>query len=143
MTYSYLPLPIAALLRNLEQERATQAVRPDDKTATWHVFRYSDVARVLTDARYFGAARSSRSALSASFHPQLPQTDPQRHMVVRKLMREAVTPGTVAKLQSSVESTVGRLLDPLLPAGKLEVMSYLTQPLATAVLAGFLGDPAF
>src|SRR4051812_5921878 len=141
MAYRYLPTPIAAHLRNLEQERETQPVRPDDKTATWHVFRYSDVARVLTDSRYFGVARSSRSDLAAAFHPQLQQRDPQRHMVVRQLLQMAITPRTVSRLQAYVERTVGELLDPLLPAGKLEVISDLTRPLATAVLAELLGDP--
>jgi cytochrome P450 len=63
-------------------------------------------------------------------------------MVVRALWQQAVTPRTGTQLQSFVEGAVGELLDPLLPAGKLEVMSELARPLTTAVLAALLGDPA-
>jgi len=142
VAYEYLPAPVVSHLRNLEQERESQPVRQDEETATWHVFRYSDVARVLTDARHFGAARSAGSVLSASFHLQLPRMDPQRHIVVRKLWQKAITPRAVSQLQPYVERTVGELLDPLLPAGKLEVISDLARPLATSVLEESLGDPA-
>jgi cytochrome P450 family 109 len=137
-----LPAPIALCLGELRYRRETRPVWHDEKTDTWHVYRYSDVLHVLTDTRAFGAPRFSGECLSAgSALSQSPAVVAQRQPVVRKLMREALTPRAVSKMQPYVERTALALLDPLLPAGKLEVMSQLAWPLASATLGEFVGVP--
>ena len=137
-----LPAPIAVRLGSFRHKRETEPVEYDDHADTWHVYRYADVLRVLTDARHFGAARGAHSYFSAlsAFSPS-PPINTQRHAVVRTLLQEALDPRTVLQLQPYVEHTAGELLDPLLAAGKLEVMRDLARPLATAVLVELLGVP--
>ena len=144
-----LPAPIASPLRAFQQKRETQPIWHDEKTGTWHIYRYSDVLRVLTDAGNFGAARFSGAHFSASSaFSQSPSMVAGRHAVVRdidlvrRFLSETISPRAVLQLQPYVERTAGELLDPLLPTGRLEVMSDLARPLATGVIAELLGVPA-
>jgi cytochrome P450 len=145
MAYEQLPTPIALHLRSLQYRRESRPVWHDEKTATWHVYRYSDVARVLTDARTFGAAgSSSASYLEFSTFSQLPLPVAQRHSIdhnldlVRPFLSEALTPRAVSRMQPYVERTVSELLGPLLSVGRsgagAEVVSDLARPLASSVL---------
>jgi cytochrome P450 len=139
MAYQHLalPTPIVLHLRSFQAKRETQPVRRDERTGSWHVYRYADVARVLTDARTFGAVHFSGFPISTS--SQSPPLVARRYAVACNLVREALTPRAVMQMQPFIERTVGELLDPLRSAGRLEVMSDLARPLARSVLAELLG----
>jgi cytochrome P450 len=148
MAYEDLPAPIALHLSDFQYRRETQPVWQDEKTGIWHIYRYSDAMRVLTDARNIGAAARSGSYGSAFGGISQPPIVTQRRTIVRNLdlvrpfLSEALTPRAILQMQPYIEHTAGELVDSLLPAGKMEVMSQLAWPLATSVLGEFLGITA-
>lgn len=132
-THLALPSPIVLHLRSFQAKRETQPVWRDEKTGSWHVYRYADVARLLTDARSFAAPGSSHSHFAA-FSQSVPIVT-QRHSIVCDVIREALTPRAVIQMQPIIERNAAQLLDPFRSVGGLEVMSDLARPLASAVLA--------
>ena len=136
-THLALPAPIDLHLRSFQAKRETQPVRRDARTGSWHVYRYADVARVLRDARTFGAVHFSGSLISTS--SQSPSIVAQRYAIACKLMREALTPRAVMQMQPFIERAAGELLDHFRSAGGLEVMRDLARPLARFVLAELPG----
>jgi cytochrome P450 len=110
----------------------------------WHVFRYDDVQRALTEWETFSSDFASqmgsgeqRDALSSSIISQ----DPPRHRSLRSLVSKVFTPRAVADLAPRIQQIADELLAPVIPTGQLDVTQDFGFPLPVTVIAELLGIP--
>jgi cytochrome P450 len=85
--------------------RDTEPVWRDPKTGAWTVFRYADVAAMLTDHESFvsDVAKVHPEAAERS-EGMLISTDPPRHRQLRGLVSKVFTPRAIAQLEGASAS---------------------------------------
>jgi cytochrome P450 len=128
------------------QMRETQPIFFDQNVQAWHIFRYDDVARVLSDHatfssdqnRFIPAEYRDSSPLSSS----ILRMDPPRHRKLRNLVSQAFTPRMVAQMESRIKEITSGLLDQVQALGEMDVIRDLAYPLPVTVIAELLGIPA-
>jgi cytochrome P450 len=137
---------LTALYDWYRQMRETQPVFFDQKIQAWHLFRYDDVARVLSDHATFSSDESSflppeyRNATPIS--SSVLRMDPPRHRKYRQLVSQAFTPRMVAYMESRIKEITNGLLDQVQNLGEMDVIGDLAYPLPITVIAELLGIPA-
>jgi cytochrome P450/predicted dehydrogenase len=113
----------------------------------WHVFRYGDVQRVLSDHATFssssvggppGPGQEHRTPLGAS----LISTDPPRHRQLRALVSQAFTPRAIEGLAPRISAIVQELLDRVAETGRMDLIGDFAYPLPVIVIAQLLGIPS-
>jgi cytochrome P450 len=125
--------------------RATQPVFHENQYNTWHVFRYADVLRVLSEHTTFS---SDPRTLEVEIPREAPilssilRMDPPRHRQLRNLATLAFTPRMVAKLAPRIRAITDELLDAVPSRGEMDVVRDLAYPLPVTVIAELLGIPA-
>jgi cytochrome P450 len=90
------------------QMREAQPVYHDPDWGAWHVFRYADVARVLSDyatfssdeSRYMQAEHRDTSPITSS----ILRMDPPRHRQLRNLVSQAFTPRMAIEAEVPTDS---------------------------------------
>ncbi|MBV9689949.1 MAG: cytochrome P450 [Ktedonobacteraceae bacterium] len=122
-------------------------VRPayfDSKRQVWHVFRYTEVQRVLSNYRGFSPSQKSSSptlensedaAETGTINQGLPS-----HTVLRKLISRMFTPritNVVPKIREIVESLLIRVK----AQGYMDLVDDLAHPLPSIIVAALLGVP--
>jgi cytochrome P450 len=119
--------------------RETAPVYFDPQPSMWHVFRYDDVQRVLSDYASFSSerGRGGDQPLSAS----MISMDPPRHRQLRALATQAFTPRAVDALAPRIQSIVNELLDAVMASGRMDVIGDFGYPLPVIVIAELLGIP--
>jgi len=130
--------------------RTEDPVHWDPFLHVWVVTRYRDVVRVLHD---FSADRTpspeqlTRMGL-AELNPiaqvmvkQMLFLDAPAHTRIRGLAAHAFTPARVEVLRAHIREITDRLLEPVLPAGRMDVIADLAEPLPCIVTAEMLGVP--
>ncbi len=128
--------------------RATQPVFKDPDWGGWHVFRYADVARVLSEYATFSSDghRIERAAGSTGeadpIESSIIRMDPPRHRQLRNLVSQAFTPRMVAQLEPRITAITNELLDHVAAAGEMDVVRDLAYPLPVTVISELLGIPA-
>ena len=128
------------------QMRETQPLFFDPNMQAWNLFRYDDVARVLSDHATFSSDESSflppeyRNATPIS--SSLLRMDPPRHRQLRSLVSQAFTPRMVAQMESRIKEITNGLLDQVQDLGEVDVIRDLAYPLPVTVIAELLGIPA-
>ena len=114
-----------------------------DGHGVWHVFRYADVARVISDPQVFSSAVGRvlpvTQRLSAG---NLLQTDPPRHHTLRRLVGAALRPKVVTGLAPRIAELTRELLDATGGAAEFDLVPALAYPLPVIVIAELLGLPA-
>lgn len=123
-----------------EEMRADPPVFFDERMRAWHVFRYEDVSRVLTDYSRFSS--QAFSAVGSFLQDTLVATDPPDHRKLRNLVNLAFTPRAVARLSERIRQITQELLDQVRPQGKMDIVSDIAFPLPAKVIADLLGVPA-
>jgi cytochrome P450 len=120
--------------------RAGSPVHYYSQHGTWHVFRYGDVQRVLSEYATFSSAQigGSQTPIGAS----LLSTDPPRHRQLRALVSQAFTPRAIEALAPRIAAIVDELLDRVAEAGRMDVIRDIAYPLPVIVIAQLLGIPA-
>jgi cytochrome P450 len=126
--------------------RETQPVYHDEEHGVWHLFRYADVLRGLSDYAVFSS--DPRSAME--WEPEGPEPilesilrlDPPRHRQLRSLATQAFTPRVVAQLAPRIEAITKDLLDKIPMTGEMDVVRDLAYPLPVTVIAELLGIPS-
>ncbi len=126
------------------QMRCAKPVFFDANRGFWHVFRYDDVQRVLSDSATFSSERGRRAGLEteAGLHDSLISTDPPRHRQLRSLVSLAFTPRAVEVLEPRIREIVDGLLDAAAPNGRMDLIWDFAYPLPVIVIAELLGIPA-
>lgn len=127
------------------QMRETQPVYQDPDWGAWHVFRYADVARVLSDyatfssdeSRYARPEYQDNSPISSS----ILRMDPPRHRQLRSLVSQAFTPRMVAQMETRISEITNGLLDQVATKGEMDAIRDLAYPLPVTVIAELLGIP--
>lgn len=119
--------------------RATQPVFKHPDWDGWQVFRYIDVARVLTEYATFSSA--SFEGESDPIGSSILQMDPPRHRQLRNLVSQAFTPRMVAQLEPRITAITNELLDHVASTGEMDVVQDLAYPLPVTVIAELLGIP--
>ena len=114
----------------------------DQQRLTWHVFRYTQLQRVLSDYTTFSSNRGKldpedRGANAAS----LLDLDPPRHRQLRSLVAQAFTPRMVATFDSHIVRLTHNLLDAVIDRGEMDIVSDLAAPLPLSVISEMLGVP--
>jgi cytochrome P450 len=128
------------------QMRETQPVSQDSASGIWHLFRYDDVARVLSDHATFSSDQNrfvpeeyrDLSPISSS----IVRMDPPRHHQLRQLVSQAFTPRMVAQMEARIQKITSGLLDQVQAVGEMDVIRDLAAPLPVTVIAEVLGIPA-
>lgn len=125
--------------------RATQPVFYDPQYSVWHVFRYADVERVLTEYATFSSdARTMEWEGLTDDAPILSsilRMDPPRHRQLRSLATLAFTPRVVAQMEPRIRAITNTLLEQAPATGEIDVIRDLAYPLPVTVIAELLGVP--
>jgi cytochrome P450 len=126
-----------------ERMRETAPVLHDEQTGTWHVFRYDDVQRVLSEHATFSSkiAGDDPSETGQLFAASLITTDPPRHRQLRSLVTQAFTPKAVDALAPRISMLTEDLLNRIAPAGTADLIESLAYPLPVIVIAELMGIP--
>lgn len=127
------------------QMRETQPVYFDPDWGAWHVFRYADVARILSEYtifssdenRFLPAEQRDSSPISSS----ILRMDPPRHRQLRHLVSQAFTPRMVAQMEARIQEITHGLLDQVTAKGEMDAVRDLAYPLPVTVIAELLGIP--
>ncbi|MDQ4010218.1 MAG: cytochrome P450 [Actinomycetota bacterium] len=113
-----------------------------DTYGIWHVFRYADVHRAISETQVFSSntARVVPAAqrLSAG---NLLQTDPPRHHTLRRLIGAAFSPKVVTGLAPRIAEVTHELLNATGGAAEFDLVPALAYPLPVIVIAELLGLP--
>jgi pimeloyl-[acyl-carrier protein] synthase len=138
------PYPLYHRLRNEDP------VHWDPFLHAWVVTRYEEVVRVLQD---FSANRTftpqqleemglfQLSPIAAVMVKQMLFMDPPAHTRLRGLCSQAFTPRRVEMLRARIQGIADRLIDTMLPAGRMDVIRDFAAPLPATVTAELLGVP--
>ncbi|QBD80529.1 cytochrome P450 [Ktedonosporobacter rubrisoli] len=126
--------------------RATQPVFHDEEQKVWHLFRYSDVQRAMSEYATFSSdPRSTMEWQPEETDPILAsilRLDPPRHRQLRNLASMAFTPRVVTQLAPRITEITNELLDKVSnSAHELDVVRDLAYPLPVTVIAELLGIP--
>ena len=150
MTSLHKPSLAAHILReplnpfpSYRQMRATSPVFYAPEFRSWFVTRYADVQRVVDDPVLFSSEQAIRSRAGEKRSvPTLLWTDPPRHGQLRSLVSQAFNPRTIAALAPRITQIVHAHLDAVAPAGHMDIVRDLANPLPIIVIAELLGIPA-
>jgi cytochrome P450 len=113
-----------------------------DAYGVWHVFRYADVARVISDPQVFSSDVGRVAPAAQRFSAgNLFQTDPPRHHTLRRLVGTAFCPKGLTRLAPRIAEVTHELLDATGGATEFDLVSTLAYPLPVIVIAELLGLP--
>ena len=111
----------------------------DENMRSYHVFRYEDVLKALTDYNHF-----SSEALGANegfLKDTLVSIDPPYHRKLRNLVNLAFTPRAVARLADRITQITQEQIDKAREQGTMDVVADMAFPLPAKVIAELLGVP--
>jgi cytochrome P450 len=113
-----------------------------DEYGIWHVFRYADVARAISDSQVFSSDVGRVFPVGDKFtEGNLTRTDPPRHHTLRRLVGAAFSPKVVTGLAPRIAEVTRELLDATGSPGEFDLVSALAYPLPATVIAELLGLP--
>ncbi|BCW66873.1 putative cytochrome P450 YjiB [Arthrobacter sp. NicSoilB4] len=127
-----------------ERMRQSAPVFLDEQSGSWHVFRYDDVQRVLSEHATFSSRMGGDESSAAGhlFASSLITTDPPRHRQLRSLVTQAFTPKAVDALAPRISELTDELLEGIAPLGTSDLIEALAYPLPVIVISELMGIPA-
>ena len=127
-----------------ERMRETAPVFHDDHSGSWHVFRYDDVQRVLSEHARFSSRMGGDdpSETGQLFASSLITADPPRHRQLRSLVTQAFTPKAVDALAPRISQLTEELLEGIASLGTADLIQELAYPLPVIVISELMGVPA-
>ena len=127
-----------------ERMRQAAPVFHDDQSGSWHVFRYDDVQRVLSEYARFSSRMGGDdpSETGQLFASSLITADPPRHRQLRSLVTQAFTPKAVDALAPRISRLTDELLDGIAALGSADLIQELAYPLPVIVISELMGVPA-
>jgi len=134
------PLPeISQAYARFAEARAHHPVLYDENMRAYHVFRYEDVLKALTDYNRFSS--QAFGANEGFLKDTLVAIDPPYHRKLRNLVNLAFTPRAVARLSDRITQITQEQLDKVREQGTMDVVSDMAFPLPAKVIAELLGVP--
>ena len=127
-----------------ERMRQSAPVFHDEQSGSWHVFRYDDVQRVLSEHARFSSRMGGDdpSETGHLFASSLITTDPPRHRQLRSLVTQAFTPKAVDALAPRISELTDELLEGIASLGTADLIQALAYPLPVIVISELMGIPA-
>ncbi|MFJ6156216.1 cytochrome P450 [Pseudarthrobacter sp. NPDC092184] len=127
-----------------ERMRETAPVYFDEQSGSWHVFRYDDVQRTLSEYATFSSHMGGDDASGTGqlFASSLIATDPPRHRQLRSLVTQAFTPKAVDALAPRIAGLTDELLEGIAARGSADLIEELAYPLPVIVISELMGIPA-
>lgn len=127
-----------------ERMRQSAPVFLDEQSGSWHVFRYDDVQRVLSEHATFSSRMGGDESSEAGrlFASSLITTDPPRHRQLRSLVTQAFTPKAVEALTPRISELTDELLEGVVSRGTADLIEALAYPLPVIVISELMGIPA-
>jgi cytochrome P450 len=127
----------------------------NERSGTWMLTRFSDVAETLRDRRlgrsyshlytHAELGRPEPDPRWADFHQHerwsLLSLEPPDHTRLRRLVAKVFTPRAVAALRPELESIATELLDVCADMGEFDLLAQYAQPYSVAVICSLLGVP--
>jgi cytochrome P450 len=120
--------------------RATSPVFFNASLQSWELYGYHDIQNVLADHVSF-STEIFGDGPDAEVLGGMLVMDPPRHTQLRKLVSRVFTHKTVAALEPRIEAIAHGLLDRLVDAGHMDLVSDFAIPLPVTALAELLGVP--
>jgi pimeloyl-[acyl-carrier protein] synthase len=133
-----------------ERLRTEAPVHWDPYLHAWVVTRYADVVTVLhhfsanrtpTPEQFAAIGLAELGPLAQVMVKQMLFMDAPDHTRLRGLASTAFTPARVEALRSHIKEILNNLLEPLLRAGRMDVIADLAAPLPAIVTAEMMGLP--
>lgn len=130
--------------------REEDPVHWDPYLHAWTVTRYDDVVTVLqrfsadrtpTPAQLTALGLSELNPIAQVMIRLMLFLDPPGHTRIRALAAAAFTPPRVEALRQHIQEITDRLIDRVLPAGRMDVIADLASPLPATVTAELMGVP--
>lgn len=127
-----------------ERMREAAPVFHDAQSGSWHVFRYDDVQRVLSEHTRFSSRMGGDdpSETGHLFASSLITAAPPRHRQLRSLVTQAFTPKAVDALAPRISQLTDELLEGIAPRGTADLIQELAYPLPVIVISELMGIPA-
>lgn len=135
--------------------RARGRIHHNPETEQWIVPHHEDVNGLLRDRR-FGRTYLHLATHAEMGHPEdaehaapfwhlvrhgILDMEPPDHTRVRRLVAKAFTPRRVEELRPTVQRLMDGLVDEVLGAGEVDLISSVAEPLPVTVIAELLGIP--
>ncbi len=124
-----------------EVMRQHQPVFYSEGSGIWHVFRYAEVKKVLSDHSHFSSSEGRYESASNPIGASIISTDPPRHTHLRALVNKAFTPKRVQEMAPRIRAIAEELLDNIMAKGECDLVEDYSGPLPVIVIAELLGIP--
>jgi pimeloyl-[acyl-carrier protein] synthase len=133
--------------------RAADPIHWSAENEYWILTRYADIVSLIQDDRLSSdriGAHASRMPDQAKQHFRpffhavsswMLMIDPPDHTRLRGLVNKAFTPAVVENMRAQVQTLVDDMLAQVKPAGRMDLMNDLANPLPAIVIAVLLGVP--
>ena len=127
----------------------------NERSGTWMLTRFTDVAETLRDRRlgrnythlytHAQLGRAEPDSRWGDFHQHerwsLLSLEPPDHTRLRRLVAKVFTPRAVAALRPTLESIADELLDDCAARGEFDLLAHYAQPYSVALICSLLGVP--
>ncbi|MFS0695158.1 cytochrome P450 [Streptomyces nitrosporeus] len=142
------PAPLVPLHRlRFEEPGPPRTVEQPDGSVAWLVSRYTDVRQVLSDERFGRARLYDPDAPAVAGVPEIVNDpdlmfnqDGPEHLRLRRTLRRAFTPRSVARWQPWIAAIVEQLLEGLAVRHRpADLVQEFTLPLPVAVISRLMG----
>ena len=121
--------------------RAAAPVHYREDDQTWELFRYDDIATLLSDPDLFSSNFQQVIEREQPLGATMIATDPPQHSKLRGLVARDFTPRAVAQLMPRIIAIAHELLDQVAQTGTMDVVKDFADPLPVIVIAELLGVP--
>jgi hypothetical protein len=106
----------------------------------WAVARFADVYEIASDPQTYSSERTVISP--PGLVPTIQSLDPPRHDRLRALVSLAFTPSRVRAMEPRVRAVARALLEPLLEAGRGDLLRQYARHIPSQVIGEMIGIPA-
>lgn len=120
--------------------RANEPVYRDHRNGLWAITRHADVMDVERRSTVFSSAQGYRAIWAPEEANMIARDEPQ-HRRQRSLVSDRFSRASVAQRAGEVAELVDELLDAVVPAGHMEVVSALAGQLSARLTCRLLGFP--
>lgn len=138
-------LPLASFAEIRKQQGLTWCAEPNG-TGFWAVTRHKDIQAVSRDSETFSSAvgftqMEDITEEGMEYRRSIIETDPPKHMDLRKLLAPFFTPRKVKECEDMVREVVNKHLDKFIAAGEGDWLALVSKPIPIEVLCRVIGLP--
>ncbi|QKW32435.1 cytochrome P450 (plasmid) [Nocardiopsis flavescens] len=125
-----------------QRMRTEHPVVRDPATGAWHLFRYEDTKRILSDPGVFSADLERVMPIGAFTRGNIATMDPPQHLQMRKLVSQAFTARTVQTLGDRIRAVSDELITNVEHKDEFDLVSEVTYQLPVIIISELLGVPS-